>query len=332
MNRLSELAKGLHRWLTIHLDEPRTANRLAPAYHAELAWRVGAIITEYARGETTRPPVDAGMHGRCQEPIVTLLTAFGKTPAEAKEALEGCLKEVQDHPETQCAVVLDPDFLGENQAEKGGGAKAVGRIRVALRLLEDDLLNLLRELAERLRGVLRRWTDDIPPSFEADFLQETKGFRSEFVEPIINHLQARVDAASVQALQNRLNDLLDSVIQAEARQDKEQAYCELIQKIEAAIGHLELVEQRVIDAIHENGPLPGALQAPANMPSPRTRALALLLEHPDWTDAKIAAAAGVHPKSLYRWPDFVRARKELRRSRADLPRGEKSSNVEAWDE
>lgn len=71
--------------------------------------------------------------------------------------------------------------------------------------------------------------------------------------------------------------------------------------------------------------------------SHEARALALLVEHPDWTDKQIAEHIPCHAKSLYRWPRFKVARQAEKQGRNDLPRGTKypdddgSSQVEAWD-
>ena len=71
--------------------------------------------------------------------------------------------------------------------------------------------------------------------------------------------------------------------------------------------------------------------------SHEARALALLVEHPDWTDKQIAKHVSCHAKSLYRWPRFVAARQAEKQGRNNLPRGTKypdgdgSSRVEAWD-
>ncbi len=67
-------------------------------------------------------------------------------------------------------------------------------------------------------------------------------------------------------------------------------------------------------------------------------ALATLVRHPDWSDSKIAATARCQRTSLYRMPNFVKARALLRDTRRDLPRGTKAGkhdkdpgSVEAWD-
>jgi len=71
--------------------------------------------------------------------------------------------------------------------------------------------------------------------------------------------------------------------------------------------------------------------------SHEARALALLVEHPDWTDKQIAEHVPCHAKSLYRWPRFKAARNAEKQGRNDLPCGTKypdgdgSSQVEAWD-
>jgi len=69
--------------------------------------------------------------------------------------------------------------------------------------------------------------------------------------------------------------------------------------------------------------------------SKKAKALAVLADHPDWTDAQVAHAAGCHVKSLYRWKDYGRARELLQQGRMRLPRGSKdteSGDLEAWED
>ncbi len=68
--------------------------------------------------------------------------------------------------------------------------------------------------------------------------------------------------------------------------------------------------------------------------SKRALALATLIQHPDWTDTQIAEAVGCNRTSLYKMPDFVKARKILKQAKSDIPRGEKNGEdgtVDAWD-
>lgn len=68
--------------------------------------------------------------------------------------------------------------------------------------------------------------------------------------------------------------------------------------------------------------------------SKEARAIAALKDHLDWPDTEIAKAAGCSRTSLYRMPDFRKAREILKRGKADLPRGSKNADdgkVEAWD-
>ena len=63
-------------------------------------------------------------------------------------------------------------------------------------------------------------------------------------------------------------------------------------------------------------------------------ALAMLVEHPDWSDTKIAKAVGVNRTTLYDWPNFKKAKEALKQGQNDLPKGSKNSetgNMEAWD-
>jgi hypothetical protein len=75
---------------------------------------------------------------------------------------------------------------------------------------------------------------------------------------------------------------------------------------------------------------------PIERPDRIAVAVALLASHLDWTNKRIAAAAGIHPGSLSRNPIFKQARKVLKCSNAaTLPRGRKSretGEIEAWED
>jgi hypothetical protein len=90
---------------------------------------------------------------------------------------------------------------------------------------------------------------------------------------------------------------------------------------------------RDIDGQSERETQPGEVdEIPAKMDG-RSRAFAVLIEHPEWANKQIAAAAGLHPKTLSRYPDFRAARAMLRKSgKANLPRGYKTAdgNIEAY--
>ncbi len=66
---------------------------------------------------------------------------------------------------------------------------------------------------------------------------------------------------------------------------------------------------------------------------PEERALALLVKHPDWTQAAMAKAAGVNRTTLYRFRRYQAAREALQAGKADIPHGskDKNGNIEAWD-
>jgi hypothetical protein len=70
---------------------------------------------------------------------------------------------------------------------------------------------------------------------------------------------------------------------------------------------------------------------------PLEKALALLVKHPDWSDAKIAETVGVRRTTLYKptWRKYQAAREALQAGRDDMPRGVKdgeTGSVEAWDD
>jgi hypothetical protein len=81
------------------------------------------------------------------------------------------------------------------------------------------------------------------------------------------------------------------------------------------------------------GTPPGA-QAEAATPkiSNEAIALAVLADHPEWTDTQIAKVAGCNRTTLYKWTKYVRAREMLMSEKAARPRGSKSKDghIEAW--
>ncbi|MFC1762944.1 hypothetical protein ACFL6U_12805 [Planctomycetota bacterium] len=69
--------------------------------------------------------------------------------------------------------------------------------------------------------------------------------------------------------------------------------------------------------------------------SGEARALAVLTDHPDWTNKEIAKKAGVHEKTLSRYQNFCSARKMMKESGIrDIPRGHKTEegDLEAYNE
>jgi NAD-dependent oxidoreductase involved in siderophore biosynthesis len=70
--------------------------------------------------------------------------------------------------------------------------------------------------------------------------------------------------------------------------------------------------------------------------SVEAKAIAVLYEHPEWTDVRIAEEVGCARTTLYKYPKYVAAREFLREAgRKSMPRGRKNSEtgtVEAWEE
>lgn len=72
-----------------------------------------------------------------------------------------------------------------------------------------------------------------------------------------------------------------------------------------------------------------------NVLTGEAKALAMLVEHPDWPDTKIAKAVGVNRTTLYDWPNFKKAKEALKQGQNDLAKGSKNGetgNMEAWDQ
>ncbi|MBE3039527.1 MAG: hypothetical protein IMZ62_12030 [Chloroflexi bacterium] len=95
-------------------------------------------------------------------------------------------------------------------------------------------------------------------------------------------------------------------------------------------------------ALPEAGPAPTHSDSPDakkdrsladSAPSMAALAIAVLTDHPDWTNKQIAAAVGCHVKTLSRWPLIRVARAAIREGKAGVARGSKSNkgNVEAWE-
>jgi hypothetical protein len=65
------------------------------------------------------------------------------------------------------------------------------------------------------------------------------------------------------------------------------------------------------------------------------QAVALLVQHPEWSDSQIADAVGCARTSLYRWPKFTISRAALQQGRREIVTGRKDAetgDLEAWDQ
>ena len=71
-----------------------------------------------------------------------------------------------------------------------------------------------------------------------------------------------------------------------------------------------------------------------NIPNGEALALALLVQHPNWPDTKIAKTVGVNRTTLYDWRNFKKAKEVLKQGKKEFPKGSKNGetrNVEAWE-
>jgi len=104
-----------------------------------------------------------------------------------------------------------------------------------------------------------------------------------------------------------------------ARPDLEEAQSRFEAEARGAKGHCE----------------PGGNASTIGTSSKEAMALALLVQHPDWTDTEIAEAVPCRRQSLYDWQRFRMARQTLKQTgKKSMPKGSKSADggVEAWDE
>ena len=61
------------------------------------------------------------------------------------------------------------------------------------------------------------------------------------------------------------------------------------------------------------------------------KALALLIKHPDWSNAEIARHVPCHRTTLYRWTRFTMAREQQEMGRLERRKGSKhDGRIEAW--
>jgi hypothetical protein len=71
-----------------------------------------------------------------------------------------------------------------------------------------------------------------------------------------------------------------------------------------------------------------------NGPTGEALALAMLVDHPDWSDTKIAKAIGVNRTTLYDWQNFKKAKEALKQGKNEFPKGSKNGktgNMQAWE-
>ncbi|MBN2019293.1 MAG: hypothetical protein JW749_03610 [Sedimentisphaerales bacterium] len=67
--------------------------------------------------------------------------------------------------------------------------------------------------------------------------------------------------------------------------------------------------------------------------SKEAQALICLVEHPEWSNTKIAKAIGVNRTTLYKWKFFKDSRKLMKEKERKIPYGNKdeTGKIEAWD-
>lgn len=59
---------------------------------------------------------------------------------------------------------------------------------------------------------------------------------------------------------------------------------------------------------------------PENVLSGEAKAVAILLDHPEWSDTRIAAEVPCHRSTLYEWPKYVAAKKAMKTGREKYQR------------
>jgi hypothetical protein len=80
--------------------------------------------------------------------------------------------------------------------------------------------------------------------------------------------------------------------------------------------------------------MPPVIAADAGL-NVEAKAMAVLVQHPEWSVTRIAQEVDCNRQHLYRLPLFMKARAALKAGRGDIPRGTKdgaTGDIEAWDD
>jgi hypothetical protein len=167
------------------------------------------------------------------------------------------------------------------------------------------------------------------PNIDADELWflTWRGIGQTLAHMFPDQLPADIGVVSVY---RRESGIVQGTLKPEDWQERAQdhaAVCALLDKLVPKGSSVEAGAAKSMPAV--------PVVKPAKGISKKGKALAALVDHPDWTDEQIADAAGCHVKSLYRMRDFVTARAALRGGRDSMPVGTKdgdSGDMEAWND
>jgi len=80
------------------------------------------------------------------------------------------------------------------------------------------------------------------------------------------------------------------------------------------------------DAQPEQADGSAATDKPGPTMTDEAKALALLIDHPEWSNKQIAKAVGCNVRTLYKWKKFQEAKDILKAGRTERPRGRKDAD------
>ena len=192
-------------------------------------------------------------------------------------------------------------------------------------LTKDDVLFHLKRLTDRIdvteqkaREIRNKYSDRF-----ADMAKRALGVLEVIrfqIEQVNSDIVFHGSNESVEWLRQRCLDA----------HERASEYCRKL-KVLSSEFQIETIEPPGVSGTGRKGK--AAVSDDSKLPA-EVRALAVLAQHPDWTNKQIAEKAKIHPKSLYRFERFMAARhvtKEVGKQKFHIGRKSKNGDIEAED-
>ncbi|MBW2605327.1 MAG: hypothetical protein JRE28_13620 [Deltaproteobacteria bacterium] len=208
---------------------------------------------------------------------------------------------------------------------------------------ESELISTIKELYELARGCdfPELICHDLKKPFKDPNIENLQGFK-KFLYETIRLIRKKTNSDEALCFENLIEDLLlteivsasNKTVFAKGKGRRSELALKIIdlyrlrEKIAIDLNDRSLARSRELEKhVDEKRKkvLPGL--------SKKIKALALLIDHPDWTDKKIADEAGLYRTSLYRYSMFKSLRKLIKDiGKNGLPRGYKMTSgiIEAY--